>query len=101
MENIYECCNFNDNQCECKESTCSNSVCNDIDCINNELCDMKADIAAARANLINLVRVMCICGGIFAEEKQLLISIEKSLNSLDCSIAKSRKCAQSLDNEIC
>ena len=95
MKDKCSCCNS-------RNSRCSNdSIYSNIDSLNDELCDMNATLAATKANLINLVRIMCMQGCISDEEKELLLSIECDLNSLDCSICRSREYVNAIDNKLC
>lgn len=100
MIDSFERCGFKDNCC------CDNNnfqcPCSTIQNIQNDLCDMKANLAETKANLLNLARIMCICNGcICDEEKELLLSIEKGLNDATCTLAETRENIDSLDNDIC
>ena len=48
----------------------SQDPCSTIKNVQNDLCDMKASLAETKANLLNLVRIMCICNGCICDEEK-------------------------------
>ena len=101
-------CNF-DCDCNCKcngnssrNSRCSrNSVCDNIDTLREDLCDARTDLAAARANLANLARIICLNDDITSAEKEVLLALECNLSQLSSSLDEASCCAKSLDNKLC
>ena len=99
MRDLCECSGFERNCC-CENN--SQDPCSTIGNIQNDLCDMKANLAEIKANLLNLVRIMCICNGcICDEEQELLLAIERGVNDATSRLAQTRKNINSLNNDIC
>lgn len=63
---------------------------NAIKDLENNLCDMKVNLAETKAALLFLAQTLCSKGNLCSTEKTLLLSIEQSLKSLNIKINESR-----------
>lgn len=114
MDDVLGCCGGDgwsnvDSNSNNENSCCNNEPCgrqNPVEaCFNtikDDLCDMKADVAEAKAVLVFLAQTIANnnCGCICKQERQLLLLIERQLNELNCKIKESRANVDCLEDLI-
>ena len=85
--NIYDCCN-SINNCPCEDSHCEfrNPAVKIVRNLNDELCNMKVDLAEIKANLIFLAQSLCNSGCLCQTEEVLLLALDAQVKNLNSKL---------------
>lgn len=90
--NIYDCCNNSNynaaNSCNCT-CTCEEPACEYRDprrrlikALDDELCNMKVDLAEIKANLVFLAQSLCNSSCLCETEEVLLLALDAEVKAL-------------------
>lgn len=88
--NIYDCCNTM-NSCPCEDAPCEfrNPAVRIIRTLDDELCNMKVDLAEIKANLIFLAQSLCNSGCLCETEEVLLLTLDAEVKNLNSKLKTS------------
>lgn len=89
MSSIYE--SFEKDQCTSPQTTNpSEIISNNINSLEDNLCDMKVTLAEIKANLLFLAQTLCNQGVLCDIEKSLLLNMDQGLKFLNCKVNESK-----------
>lgn len=103
--NIYDCCNNSNynNNCNLEESVCEyrDPKKKLIKSLDDDLCNMKVDLAEIKANLVFLAQSLCNSCCLCETEEILLLALDAEVKSLGAKLTAAREQVDQLECLTC